>query len=327
MSNKIDKKLTSGGITRLVLIISIVVLTGSIAAKNISGNAGGTPAGGPKGKPGMGRTELPQGGESVFSVNIGNPERMDIIEILKVNGDITTENSVEIYADTSGTLVSRIVSIGDYVSRDDVIARVDPSKPGTVYEASPVESTITGTVTRLPGSIGDTVTTASSIATIGDLKNLQIQAFIPEKEITWIKPGLTGEAELAPYPGEYISVSIIEVSPVLDSTSRTMEVKLIATDEKSGKMKAGMFASVRIFTRISENVLSVSVDSVLTDENDSFVYVVNQDKAELRYVETGLRSDSRVEILSGLAESDHVIVRGQSLITEGSSVKVIGESE
>ena len=325
MSEIKKKKMSAAALTRVVLIVSIAILTGSIAVKNLS--AGSTPgaAGGPPGKPGM--TKMEGNVETVFSVNTEKPARMDIKEVLKVNGDITTENSVEIYPDTSGTLVSRTVSIGDYVSKDDVIARVDPSKPGTVYEASPVESTISGTVTRLPGSIGDTVTTVSSIATIGDLKNLQIQAFIPEKEITWIKSGLYGEAELAPYPGEYIPVQIIEVSPVLDSDSRTMEVKMTAAEDMSGKMKAGMFASVRIFTRISENVWSVPVDSVLSDEKGEFVYLVNQNKIIIRYVKTGLRSDRRIEILSGLTESDSVVVRGQSLITIGSSVKVIGESE
>ena len=332
-----SKKMSAAALTRIVLIISIIVLTGSIAVKNLSGGATGgasdIPAGGPGGKTGTDKIRPVQDGEIVFSVNIQNPERTDIKEVLKVNGDISAENSVEIYPDTSGKLVLRRVSIGDYVSKGDVLASVDPSKPGAVYEASPVESTITGTVTKLPGSIGDTVATSTSIATIGDLKKLQIEVYIPEKEITWIKTGLKGEAELSPYPGIYIPVEITEVSPVIDSDSRTLEVKL-AVDDKAGKykfitekMKAGMFASVRIFTRTAENVLTVPSDTVLTNEKGSFVYIAEAGNAEVKYIETGLKSGSRVEIISGLKESDPVIVRGQSLISIGSSIKVIGGGE
>jgi len=323
------KKISTANLTRIVLIISIAVLTGSIAVKNLSaGSTAGRPGGGPgeasgvqaEGKPGMNPA---QDVESVFSVNTENPVRAEIKEYIKVNGDITSENSVEIYPDTAGKLVKRYVSIGDFVSKGDIIAKIDPSKPGTVYEASPVESTITGTVTRLPGSLGDTMSTTSSIAVIGDLTRLQIETFIPEKEITWIKTGLEGAAELAPFPGEYIPLRIVEVSPVLDPDSRTLEVKLTAADNNENKMKAGMFASVLIYTRTAEDVLTLPLNAVLSDEKGEYVYTAVNGKAAVKYIETGLKSESRVEITDGLNATDSVIVRGQNLVNEGASVRVV----
>ena len=319
--NKSMKK-TTGSTTRLVLIISIAVLTASIAYNNISG--GGAPGkGGTSGRPGAGAAKGGEETETVFSVMTEKPLRTDIKEFIKLNGDVSTENSVDIYPETSGKLLRRFVSIGDYVAKGDIIAEVDPSKPGTVYEPSPVEATITGTVTSLPGSIGDTVSTGTSIATIGDLSELQIDVFIPEKEITWIKNGLSGTAELAPYPGEFIPVTITEVSPVLDPDSRTLEVKLSADSESENRMKAGMFASVLIYTRTAENAVSVPFDSVLSNDNGEFVYVVDGDKSSAKYVETGLKSDSRIEIKSGLDTDDLVVVQGQYLVNNGASVKII----
>ncbi len=333
----------TGTVTRIVLIISIAVLTGSVAVKNIGASStggragsgiaaggrpgpaetGSRPSGDDAGKKGMNSQDSSGLNETVFSVITGNPETGVVREFIKVNGDITSENSVEIYPDTSGKLVKRYVSIGDYIRKGDVIAEVDPSKPGTVYEASPVESTITGTVTRLPGSIGDTVGTSSSIAVIGDLSRLQIQVFIPEKEITWIKTGLEGEAALAPYSGEYIPVRITEVSPVIDPDSRTLEVKLEAADEGEHRMKAGMFASVLIYTRTAENVLTVPLEAVLSDGKGEFVYTAVNGKAAVKYIVTGLKSSSRAEVRSGLTGEDSVIVRGQNLVSGGSSVRVI----
>ncbi len=314
------KKINSAEMTRLVLIACTVILTVSVAL-NILGS-GGKPMQGENGvKPSVMADSADA--ETVFSVNAENPSRENISESLRINGDVVTENSVEIYPDTSGKLVKRSVSIGDYVSKGDVIAKVDPSKPGTVYEESPVESTISGTVTKLPGSIGDTVTAQSSIATIGDLENLQIQVFIPEKYLSWIKSGLKGEAEFTAYPGKGVAVHIAEVSPVLDSDSRTIRVKLSFDNFDSRTVKAGMFASVSIFTRISENTLTVPSSSVLDSGKGSYVYVVEGDKAIIRYVEIGLASETKTEILSGIDGNDDVIVSGQSLLSDGASVKII----
>ena len=318
-----NKKISSIGMTRLVLIACTVILTVSVAF-NIIGSSGKAPQGakGMKGPAGSDSAEI----ETVFSVNTEKPSIERIRESLKVNGDVVAENSVEIYPDTSGKLIKRFVSIGDYVLKGDIIAKVDPSKPGTVYEASPVESTISGTVTRLPGSIGYTVTTATSVATIGDLENLQIQVFVPEKYLSWIKSGLKGAAEFVPYPGKEFSVNIAEVSPVLDTDSRTIEVKLSFDDFDSRIIRAGMFASVRIFTRVSESALTVPSSSVLESSSGSYVYAVEEGKAVVRFVETGLESDTKTEILSGLGGNENIIVSGQSLVEDGTSVKVIGGS-
>ncbi len=315
------KKINSIGMTRLVLIACTVILTVSVAF-NIIGSGEKAPQEEKRMTPSAMADSADT--EILSSVNTEKPSRESISESLRVSGDVVAENSVEIYPDTSGKLIKRFVSIGDYVSKGDVIAKVDPSKPGTVYEASPVESTISGTVTRLPGSLGYTVTTATSVATIGDLENLQIQVFIPEKYLAWIKSGLKGEAEFTPYPGKKFAVYIAETSPVLDSDSRTIGVKLSFENFDSKVVKAGMFASVSIFTKVSENTLTVPSSSVLDSGNGNYVYVVQDNKAIIRYVETGLASETKTEILSGIDGKDDVIVSGQSLVTNGASVKIIG---
>ena len=88
-----------------------------------------------------------------------------------------------------------------------------------------------------------------------------------------------------------------------------------------------MFASVLIYTRTAENVLSVPLDAVMSSEKGEYVYTVEGDKAALKYVETGLKSDTRAEITKGLNADDKVVVRGQYLVSKGSSVKIIKGEE
>ncbi len=49
------------------------------------------------------------------------------------------------------------VKVGDTVQKDQVIAEVDPSRPGMTFAASPVKASISGTVTQVPVQIGSVV--------------------------------------------------------------------------------------------------------------------------------------------------------------------------
>ncbi len=88
-------------------------------------------------------------------------------------------------------------------------------------------------------------------------------------------------------------------------------------------MKAGMFASVLIYTRTAEDVLTLPLSAVLSNEKGEYVYTAVNGKAAVKYIETGLKSANRVEVVSGLNKEDSVIVRGQNLVNKGASLRVV----
>ena len=102
-----------------------------------------------------------------------------ITDLLEVNGDVIPDSSVDLYADNSGKLSRLYVELGDYVRKGQIIAEVDPSKPGMSYTANPVKAAISGTVTSLPMDIGATVSTQVPLATVGQLQHLQVGPISP----------------------------------------------------------------------------------------------------------------------------------------------------
>ncbi len=268
--------------------------------------------------------KMPPDSEIVYPVNVEVIDESIMIDYLKFNGDVVAAKSISIYPDISGVLTSLNVSLGDYVTEGEVIAQIDPSQPGQTYSVNQVTSTIDGTITDLSFDVGDTVTsTTVPVATVGDLKDLELECRISEKYMSAVALGQTAEITFISYDDITFSGTVVEISPVLDASSRTLVIR-IALDENTGNIvKSGMFGSVRLITKIKENTISVPSTIVSSDDNGSFVYVVSDDNTAVRtYVETGIQVDDRIEILSGLEVGDSVIIRGQSMVQDGTVVNI-----
>ncbi|MBN2655901.1 MAG: efflux RND transporter periplasmic adaptor subunit [Spirochaetales bacterium] len=263
--------------------------------------------------------------EQVFAVNTTAATRGRIMDYLYVNGDIVSGDIVDVYPDTAGKLTDIRVSTGDRVKKGDLLAYVDPSRPGMNFTNSPVYSPISGTVTSFSGNEGSTVAGQAPIATIGDLSNLQVRTYISERKISMIALGMPAELTFEAYPGETFSARITEISPVVDPSSRSMEIKL-SLNSRNTRIKSGMFAKVKITTSVKDNVVKIPTDCISERYDEKFVYVVNSDdKAEKRIIVSGISVGDVTEILSGLAADDKVVIQGQSLLEDGVPVKVIKE--
>ena len=119
-----------------------------------------------------------------------NHELKLIKDYIELNGDVKAKVETTLFPDAMGKLVNIRVNIGDFVRKNQIIAEIDPSKPGMNFALSPVKTTITGTVTSLPIEIGSTVTLQTAIAKVGQLNELEIVTYISEKYIRKMKKGL-----------------------------------------------------------------------------------------------------------------------------------------
>jgi membrane fusion protein, multidrug efflux system len=316
------RKENKGRLTGLILIILIAVVLGAMGINTLMSNApiSENPQ---KAKIGLGAPEKITEEETVYTVLTQSIEQSSIEDYLKFNGDVIAETTVDIYPDATGELTKLNVSLGSYVRKGDIIAEVDPSQPGQKYIASPVKSTINGTITDLPFQVGATISSPQvPLATVGDLSSLQIQSFISEKDMASVALGQKALISFEPYENEVFEASITEISPVLDRNSRTLEIKL-TLDRTDKRIKSGMFGSAYLITALHEDVLVIPRNSIQNSDDGDYVYIVSQDmKAEMRVIETGLSIDGKTIVLSGLSEGEQLVTLGQTMLQPGSVVKV-----
>jgi multidrug efflux pump subunit AcrA (membrane-fusion protein) len=266
----------------------------------------------------------------VFSVRTTNAEIQTLNAYLDVNGDIVSTQQADVFPDVAGRLVSMRVALGTYVQRGQLIAEIDPSRPGTTFMNSPVYAPISGFVSRTPLSVGMTVNTNTSITTISANGTFEISARIPEREIAGLVPGLKAEVSLQAYPGETFSATVTRVSPIIDSASRTKLIYL-SFDQNDTRIRAGMFARITINTRSYTNIIVVPSEAVISSRGMNIVYVIERNNAGQpiavgREVSRGVSLQGWTEIRSGLDEGETVIVQGQQILSGGEAVRIIGGS-
>jgi RND family efflux transporter MFP subunit len=234
---------------------------------------------------------------------------------------------VDTYSDAAGKITRVYVSVGDRVSKGDPIAAVDPSRPGMDYRVGIATAPISGTVVSLPAQVGMTISQAVPLARIAGGGALEIRLFVAERFISKMAMNLPCEITLDAWPGEIFLGSISEISPTVDAVSRTMELR-VNVNNPGSKLKAGMFAKVRIITEKKDNIVKIPASAVVNRFGEQYVFVVDTSdpedpQARRRVIIPGIVIDGIMEVQQGLAPYEEIVVRGQTLLEDGSRVNVI----
>jgi multidrug efflux pump subunit AcrA (membrane-fusion protein) len=266
-------------------------------------------------------------GTPVFSVRTTEAQIRNLQAYIEINGNIVPRHQVAVVPDSAGKLISVKIDIGASVRKGQIIAEVDPSRPGERYLPSPVYAPVSGIIITSPLSVGTAVSTSTAITTISMMDNLEIEALIPEGEVAYLMEGLGAQLSLRAFPGEIFSARVIRVSPVVDTGSRTK--KIVLDFEKPDKrVNSGMFARIKLYTREYAGVISIPTGAIVETRGKTFVYVIEEPgSVRLREVTVGAVVDDLSEIKSGLADGEPVVIQGQQFLFDGAAVRVIGEKE
>lgn len=137
------------------------------------------------------------------------------------------------------------------------------------------------------------------------------------------KVGTKAMASFKAYPGREFAGEVTRLSPVLNPTSRTLEIGL-SLEDPDHLIKSGMFPTVTILTDRLSDVLVIQRSSVLYEGNQAYVYAVGKGNlAQKEYIQLGLVVDDKAQVLSGLSKDQMIITQGQTLLTDGTSVRIV----
>jgi len=265
---------------------------------------------------------------TTFAVRTDVAEVKTLQAYIEINADVVSEEQVVVTPDAGGRLVSMLVAHGGRVQKGQLIAEVDPSRPGTVFENSPVYAPVSGNVVTTPLAVGSMVSTNTPLLTIAVNSSVLIVAKIPEREIGQLRTGLSAQVQLEAFPGETFSASLSHIAPVIDPVSRTKEIKLRLVRYDS-RVTPGGFARVKLNTRNYPNVISIPYQAIVEQRGGRIVYVLNPDDniVTIREVEIGVTVDGEAEVRSGIKAGENVVVQGQQFLSEGVQVRVIGSRQ
>ncbi len=267
--------------------------------------------------------------ETVFAVNAYKAVPRTLDNYLEFGGNVQTASSVDIFPDVQSGKLSKInVKVGDKVRKDQVVAEVDASRAGMDYKNSPIKAPVDGTITSFPYTLGTTVAASMSIGKISSTGTLEIKTNVAERFISRVSLNQRAELTFDAFPGEKFPARLVEIDPVLDSSSRTLGIKLLQTPSDS-RLRAGMYARIKLVTDTKKNTIVIPNNVILTRNDEDIVYIIDPQTNTVKAspVKKGIRVDDKQEVEMGITPGDLVVIKGQALLSDGAKVNIISVIE
>ncbi|OUJ73744.1 efflux RND transporter periplasmic adaptor subunit [Hymenobacter crusticola] len=187
-----------------------------------------------------------------------------------------------------------------------------------------VRAPFAGTVDDVPAKVGELASPGVPIVRILSGSAGKIVADVSEAYANSIKAGDKALVSVPDLGKENMPSTVRTVSRIINPTSRTFTIELRLNGKEATQLRPNMVASVRIQNYNRNNATVVPVDIVQKDEENSYVFVVeqkgNQKIAAKRVITTGATYNGKVEVTKGLAANDQVITAGYQNVNEGQVV-------
>ena len=178
-----------------------------------------------------------------------------------------------------------------------------------------LRSPVTGTVIDRDVVVGQLADPSKTLFRIGDLSNLWLVAHVFERDAVRVQVGTTGTASFAALPGKTVEGKITWIGREVEIASRTVPVRLEVANADA-VLRPGMSATVSIpVGHESGRVVAVSIAAVQRVGDKWAVFLPRSlGVFEARPVGRGRDLGGEVEILSGLAPGEEVVVDGAFLL-------------
>jgi len=161
---------------------------------------------------------------------------------------------------------------------------------------------------------GATVNYRQRILSYPDLSAWNLKVGIPEAMIDKLALGQEAVASVDAVSGLILHGRISKISAVPDNQDwfnsgvKTYTIMVEVTTKTQAKLKPGMTATVEVVTDELRNVLYVPIQSVVSDRDDHYVYIIKRRHKELRKVTIGKYNNQFIEIQDGLKEGEALLL-------------------
>jgi RND family efflux transporter MFP subunit len=183
---------------------------------------------------------------------------------------------------------------------------------------STITSPIGGIVTNRNINPGEITSMNTPLLSIADVATLKLQGNVSQEDVVRIPVGgrvnvVVDALSTNSYPGR-----VEQVGPIAAATGQYFPV--VVSLRNDGKLLAGMTAKAS-FTWTGADGIIIPLSAVQDNQDGrASVFVLTEGRAHVRNVVLGPRSDSEVQVISGLSASDSVAISNVSALTDGMEV-------
>ncbi len=268
-----------------------------------------------------------------------------VTDVLVSQGDTVEVGEVLFYAEPIKDLSTAGALYSDEISQADVVAVFNSLINGVNFSAksvslfsvgeniTEVKSPISGIVSSLNVASNSVVGNSVSLVDVLDPSALIVNASVPEKLVKDVFVGMECIVTGTGFEGKYLG-KVSAVKPyarqtqTLSGAGETVVDIEISLDSPDSSLLPGFSAEAELICEKIKNAVTVPYECITQDENNrELVYVVYDNCAYKRYIETGYELSDAVEIKSGLSHGEQVIIEPDENISNGDLIKVMPDAK
>lgn len=200
--------------------------------------------------------------------------------------------------------------------------RVSPSeldKPALARSISTrfeLKSPLQGVIVEKTVTVGQVVgqDPAQTLFTVADLETLQVVAEVYERDLRFLRAGMTASVTVSSFPNHVFPAKLVHVGELVDPASRTIKIRCDVTNVEY-QLKPEMFARVQVELSSAPTAVVLPRAAVVRMGTEAVVFVQRNDtEFERRAVVPGPVSEGMIEIRDGLRHGERVVVKGAVLL-------------
>ena len=266
------------------------------------------------------------------SAQTGMPVTVEPVKILPLDavvraiGEVKSSQDVKLASQFGGRIMELDIQLGDSLEKNTLVARLRSKEAeilarsaGAAVNDIQIISPISGFVVQKYVSVGDIVAAGQPIARIVSANKSYLSLHLPSDYLGKVAVGSPVDFAVG---SVQVKAKVSYVVPIVDPTTGTFRaiVELNRSD-----LFPGFYVDARILIH-HKTAPAVPRSAVLTVDGKPVVFVIKDGKAAMREVQTGIETDSSIEVVNGLSVGELVAVSGNYELSDGTAVTVLNAS-
>ncbi|MGE0310091.1 MAG: efflux RND transporter periplasmic adaptor subunit [Lautropia sp.] len=246
-------------------------------------------------------------------------------ELQKARSDL---NLAQANNDRAATLARQ--GTGTLRARDEayaafLAAQANVALAKTRLDKATIVAPLTGIVGLRPVSVGAYVTPGTPIVELANVDPLKVDFRVPELQLRNLQVGQHVVITADAVPTRVFDGRIYAIDPIVDANGRAIRLRAEVPNPDRA-LSPGLFVRIRIIVERRPDAILVPESAVVAQTGRTFVYRLVDDRVAQVEVVLGQRRPGAVEVTSGLAPGDRVVIGGHQRLRDGALVEVVPAS-
>jgi macrolide-specific efflux system membrane fusion protein len=242
----------------------------------------------------------------------------------------TREEAFESARMNASSASARVDAINAQIQELEATLKIDEDARQQTHVKAPLAGTVVALAVR-PGQMVAAAQPAVALLRIADLSEMTVAARVAENDVTRLRPGMAASFTTPGYPGKHWSGKLRQVIPIPADGSgeqgkEAFYTVLFEVRNPEHKLMSGMTAQVQFVVGQARDAVLLPEKGLGAPDDDGFcsVNVLDAERhVSVRKVKVGVRGRQQVQIVSGLAAGDRVLV---GPVPEGLTVSTAAEA-